>query len=423
MKIINYNNQGDLIYTEKLSNGLSVYMFNKETTDNFYVTIGVKYASKVLKYKKDNIVYNVTPGIAHFLEHRVMDFTNDKTISNKIESLGSFTNAYTSYDGTNYNISGSKNIKDNIEILLEKVFSSKFTKESVENEKGIIIEEIGMTNDRANTVLWDRADDNLFFNSYIKNSILGTIDDVKSITYKELKRVYNDFYVPSNMFIVVVGNFNKEETLDTIKNYFKDKTYKLFTSKVLKPREKEQVKINYEEIEYNIEKQRFYYSIKIHSKYFDKIKPIYILKYIELVLGTNFGEFSDFYTENDKKYLFTNFSTSSYKIDNYYVINIAAVSDHSKDLIEKIKEKFKNLIVTKEDLIRYKRLSISWIITLCDDMFDVEELLSSTLYSNNKFKNKEKELIDYLNIEDTNKVIKVLSKMDNTSILKVNPKK
>ena len=106
------------LFIEKLDNGITIYMYPTKKTKNFYLSISVKYGACVERYKVSNKVYDVIPGSAHFLDHKVMALSENIEVSKKINELGSLANAWTSYRGTNYNIFGSINIKENLKEYL-----------------------------------------------------------------------------------------------------------------------------------------------------------------------------------------------------------------------------------------------------------------------------------------------------------------
>jgi len=124
MKKIKYK-YDETIYEEKLPNGFRIYLYNTNKTKNFYISVSTRFGASTLKYKKSGKTYDIPKGSAHFLEHRVMDFTKNKEAMKKIDQYGSMPNAYTTYNGTNYNIFGTENIMGNIEILLDCVFKAK----------------------------------------------------------------------------------------------------------------------------------------------------------------------------------------------------------------------------------------------------------------------------------------------------------
>ena len=121
MKKIDFN-YGEIVYKEVLDNGLTVYLYPTNKSKNFYITVSTHFGAEVMSYKKNNKVYDVTKGSAHFLEHRVMDFTKNVDAMNKINELGSIVNAYTTYKGTNYNLYGVEDIYTNMGLLFDRVF-------------------------------------------------------------------------------------------------------------------------------------------------------------------------------------------------------------------------------------------------------------------------------------------------------------
>src|SRR5699024_4738744 len=65
---------------------------------------------------------------------------------------------------------------------------------------------------------------NMFHEHPVKIDIAGTVDSIAPITKKDLDNCYNTFYHPENMVLVVVGNFDEEEMMNTISaNQYKKK--------------------------------------------------------------------------------------------------------------------------------------------------------------------------------------------------------
>ena len=143
MKKIDFN-YGEIVYKEVLDNGLTVYLYPTNKSKNFYITVSTHFGAEVMSYKKNNKVYDVTKGSAHFLEHRVMDFTKNVDAMNKINELGSIVNAYTTYKGTNYNLYGVEDIYTNMGLLFDRVFKANIKKEDVEMERGNLNSQIAL---------------------------------------------------------------------------------------------------------------------------------------------------------------------------------------------------------------------------------------------------------------------------------------
>ena len=69
----------------------------------------------------------------------------------------------------------------------------------VEEEKGIITEEVKMYEDEIETKLIFKSFENMLHKDKTKNKISGSEEDVKSIELEDLENAYKTFYHPSNM--------------------------------------------------------------------------------------------------------------------------------------------------------------------------------------------------------------------------------
>ena len=284
------------IYIDTLDNGLEVYLYPTKKTKNFYMTISVKYGARVLKYKLNNEEFDIIPGSAHFLEHKVMALSENEEISKRINEFGSLANAWTSNYGTNYNLYGSINLKENLRLLLDIFYNTDINEKCVEEEKGIIGEEIDMYKDDINSELYYRLFSNLFFDSYARNTVVGERSDIEKITASHLNRIYNHFYVPNNTFIIVCGDFDRFEIMDMIKDYIGKLNIK---SKELPKRiykkDKSNVKVCYEEVKKDVTDCRVGYALKIKKSLFPKMDNDLLKLYLNIIFSNNFSSTSSVY--------------------------------------------------------------------------------------------------------------------------------
>ena len=406
------------IYTEKLDNGLEVYLYKTDKTKNFYVTISVKYGARITKYKKGNKVIDVIPGSAHFLEHKVMALSENKEISKRINDLGSLANAWTSYYGTNYNIFGSINLIENLKLLLDIFYNTNITEKSVEEEKGIIGEEIDMYKDQIDSLMYTKLFDNLFNKSYCKHTVVGEREDIAKITAKSLTNVYNDYYVPNNTFIVVTGNFDTEEVMTTIKEYMKKLNQKpKELPKRIKEKEVETVSIPYEEIKKDMENTRVKYAIKMKKNIFG-IKDDNILKdYLGIILSNNFSATSELFERYKDNEIVIGMNYGINVIDDYLIININALTNDGNKFIENIEKDIKKLKLNKEEFERKKKKYLKSYILDFDNIEDVEYLISLSLMMDGKIDYNEYDKLVNLNYKEANRIMKLIN-YDNVSIIR-----
>ena len=406
------------IYKEKLDNGLEVYLYKTDKTKNFYITISVKYGARITKYKVGNRVVDVIPGSAHFLEHKVMALSENKEISKRINELGSLANAWTSYYGTNYNIFGSINLIENLKLLLDIFYNTNITEKTVNEEKGIIGEEIDMYKDQIDSLIYSKLFDNLFNKTYCKHTVVGEREDIEKITADSLNQIYKDYYVPNNTFIVVTGNFDIDEVMTTIKEYMSNiKVKPKELPKRIKEREKENVNVPYEEIKKDMENTRVKYAIKMKKNIFG-IKDDNILKdYLGIVFSNNFsatGELFERYKDND---IVLGMSYGINIVDDYLIIVINALTNDGNKFIENIKEDIKKLKITEEEFERKKKKYLKSYILDFDNIEDIEYLISLSLMMDNKIDYNEYDELVNLNYKEAQRIIKLIN-YDNTSIIR-----
>lgn len=418
MKIKTFKKVDEKVYTEKLDNGLEVYLYKTDKTKNFYITISVKYGARITKYKVGNRVVDVIPGSAHFLEHKVMALSENKAISKRINDLGSLANAWTSYYGTNYNIFGSINLIENLKLLLDIFYNTNINKKSVNEEKGIIGEEIDMYKDQIDSLMYSKLFDNLFNKSYSKNTVVGEREDIANITAKSLNEIYNDYYVPNNTFIIVTGNFDIDEVMNTIKDYMKNiKVKPKELPKRIKERDKEIVNIPYEEIKKDMENTRVKYAIKMKKNIFG-IKDDNILKdYLGLILSNNFSATSELFERYKDNDIVIGMSYGVNIIDDYLIININALTNDGNRFIDNIKEDIKKLKLNEEEFERKKKKYLKSYILDFDNIEDVEYLLSLSLMIDNKIDYNEYDKLIALNYKEASRIMKLIN-FDNTSIIR-----
>ncbi len=412
MKKIDFN-YGEIVYKEVLDNGLTVYLYPTNKSKNFYITVSTHFGAEVMSYKKNNKVYDVTKGSAHFLEHRVMDFTKNVDAMNKINELGSIVNAYTTYKGTNYNLYGVEDIYTNMGLLFDRVFKANIKKEDVEMERGIILEEYYMYDAdpyyKAQTTLLK----NCFNSSFIKYLVIGTEDGIKTVSYKELNRLYKDFYTLDNMFIVVTGNFILEDVLNYINNYMKDIKTTKCNCKVIKPVENYKVNVSYEELTGSTDEAKIVIGYKVKNS--NPKKKIVNRLLMDMILSENFDKTGSSYLRLMNEGL-NRFSYFVEEVDDYFLIAFTGSTNEYEKFTNIIDEEIKNLDFTKEALERKTKGYISNLILSFEYIENVEDNITSGLFDYNKVLNNMESIIKKVTLNDVKGVIKCID-TTNKSVL------
>ena len=201
--------------TITLSNGLTILLdhFNSNTLSiGLWLNVGsVNENNKQL-------------GIAHMLEHMAFKGTKNRNafdISKEIEDVGGDINAYTSKENTAYYVKLlPSNYELGIEILSDIFLNSTFPNEEIERERGVIISEIGQSNDMPDDKVFDKFYSLAYQNQSIGKPILGTKVSVGGFNKDDLKEFCNQNYNPSNLIIGISGKFDEKKIINQIKKNF-----------------------------------------------------------------------------------------------------------------------------------------------------------------------------------------------------------
>lgn len=423
MKKIIFDNIDEVLYKETLKNGIDVYLYPTDKTRNFYMTVSVKYGAGVKEYYLNGKKKNIIPGTAHFLEHKIMNFTNRKNMTKLMNELGLFANAYTSYELTNYNVFGSKSPIKSLKLLLDLFYNPIINDANVESEKGIIKEEYKMYDDNPNFRINRQISKNVFKNSYLNDVLVGNIDEINKITKKDLLDVYKTFYNTDNTFLIVTGNFNLEQVIEFLNDYMKTiKRSKAKNIKISHKREEAKVLVPYMELDESITIPRVTYSLKINRNNL-KVKDVILKRfYLNFIFSSLFSITSDLYEKYKRENLMLSMSFSIINTEENYLMNLAISTENPDELIHNLKKDLKNPIISKEVFERKKKMFVNNLVLGFENIEDVEFLIVNNIIRVNRIINDAYKLLDNMNYKEFLKVLKSID-FNNYSILKVMPKK
>ena len=210
-------NLKEKVFKTTLANGLTVYICKKEGFNKKIGMFGTKYGSVINEFVdiNTNERVKVPDGVAHFLEHKLFEQEGANALD-LFSKIGVSSNAYTSFDQTVYFFETSNRYEESLELLIKLVSTPYFTDENVQKEQGIIGQEISMYDDEPNYKVYFNALQAMYHNNPVRIDIAGTIESISHITKDTLYTCYNTFYNLSNMFFVVIGDVDVENTIDII---------------------------------------------------------------------------------------------------------------------------------------------------------------------------------------------------------------
>ena len=423
MKKIKLENTNEVLYYDKLDNGLEVYMLPNNNVNKFYLTLNTRFGSINTKFKYDNKEYDMPKGIAHYLEHLSFNMENG-SVFDHYSKIGSSINAFTTYDITSYNVTSNNRFKENLEYLLEYVYTPYFTKELFQSEKGVIEEEVKMYKDDPGMTIVNGTLNNVFVNDERKYLVGGTVKDVKSIKLEDVITCYNAYYNPKNMFLIITGNFNPNEALAiTSEQMNKLNINNDFNVKDIYPKEPEKVNKKEEIIKMNVDKPKVSIGIKIPKNNFKNLKlDNYLLKiYISSILDINFGNTSLLLEELQKGSIVDDLDYTVIESNDYFIVLILSSTYYPEYFKDKIIEKFNSLNIEDSDLKRVAKVNISNYILLFDSAVAVNNYIMDEVMDNNAVNTGFMNIMRNLNIDTCKKILTKLNNYDYT-ICKIMPK-
>ena len=420
MKKIKIKKLEEDVYYEKMPNGLEVFLYTKDDVYTNYVTFTTKYGSVYNDFIPigEDKIKSFPKGIAHFLEHKVFTEKEDPQPMEFFAKSGSICNAFTTFRNTTYLFYATKDLKENINYLLNYVHNIYLTDESVEKEKGIISEEIHMYEDRPAEVLFEKVRLNTLNSNPYRNSIIGTVKDIESITKDDLETCYYTFYHPSNMFMVVTGSFDPEEVMNLIRENQNNKDFKAMNKIVVKDfKEDDKVVKEKEIITMNTNIPKIAYTIKIPLKNI-KLTRRQLHLYMHILFTTLFDETSTFDEELKKEGIINNTTyISLLNTDTHLLITLVNETNKYNEFLDKLKDKLDNIEINEKDFNRKKKVLISNEIFAYENVENINDIIMDSIIYNNELEEDPIGLISNLSIKELLDLIKKIDMSNCTTVV------
>ena len=407
MQKINLEGLNEYVAYEKLDNNLDVYVYRKKDFHSFYAYYITNYGALNTEFVPINEekMHKFPDGIAHFLEHKMFE-KEDGHVLEKFPLIGGSSNAFTSYTHTVYQVSGTEKFYDNLNLLINFVENPYFTDKNVEKEKGIIKQELFMGKDNPYRVFAFEKLKNLFVNLGYGREIVGEEKDIDSITKEDLYKCYNTFYNPSNMCLVVSGDFEPEKLLEEIKKRLLDTAQNGEIKRIF---EDEPERIVKQKIEQDMNVSKPIFTIGIKCKVPNQNEKVRIHIAMEIILNMLIGESSNLYKEMYQTGNIFAMPNLSYEFgDNYAHILITENANNPEILFERLREEiesFKKNGLNEEDFERTKKMIYGEYVKEYNDATSIARMfLSDFMKGINSFDYLEE--VDIMDLNFVNQVLK-----------------
>jgi zinc protease len=178
-------------------------------------------------------------GLSHILEH--MLFKGTKTnpanaIAQKIQNVGGYINAYTSFDRTVYWIDVPRDgVPVAIDVLADAMMNSILPAEEYAKEQEVIRREFAMGMDDPDRMAGQLLFATAFQRHPYRLPVIGLLDVFNQLTRDQVVEYYRARYVPNNFTFIVVGDVSADAVYQQLGEFFKSHPAKSLTPVFIPP--------------------------------------------------------------------------------------------------------------------------------------------------------------------------------------------
>jgi predicted Zn-dependent peptidase len=210
----NFEPQSSKMYQKTiLDNGLRILTSalpqTRSVSVGFFVGVGSRYES------------DEQSGVSHFIEHMLFKGTEKRPtardIAVAVEGIGGIFNAGTGRELSHYWVKVAQPHLDvAIDVLADMVRHSRFDPKEMDRERRVIIEEINLTLDTPDSLVFLLISDLVWPNHPLGRDIAGSKENVSILGRESLTAYLEHYYRPGSTVISVAGNVEHEAVVGKI---------------------------------------------------------------------------------------------------------------------------------------------------------------------------------------------------------------
>ncbi|MEY2396293.1 MAG: zinc protease, partial [Acidobacteriaceae bacterium] len=367
-------------------------------------------------------------GLSHILEHMLFKGTktqSNSAIAQKIQDVGGYINAYTSFDRTVYWIDVPKaGVTTAIDVLSDAMMNSTLPPDEYLKEQEVIRREFAMGFDDP-----DRMTGQLLFaTAYQRHPyrlpVIGQIEVYNQLTQEQVMQYYKSRYVPNNLTFVIVGDVDASQVRQQLTDFFK--TYPEKSLKpVYIPAEPPQLGQRDAHQEFPTELTRLSLAWHVPEVTHPDVPALDLLSSI---LGE--GRSSRLYRKvRDESGLAYGVSAFSYTPGDPGLLGVDATVEPAKrdavqQLMLQIIEEVKQAGVTADELVKAKKMSLSHHLgSLTTMRGQASDIGSNWLLTRNlNFSRDYLDAVQKVTLDDIKRVAVKYLTNDNLTVVSLNPK-
>jgi predicted Zn-dependent peptidase len=159
-------------------------------------------------------------GVCHFIEHLLFKGTRRRTareISQSVEGIGGYLNAFTSEEMTCYHSKARHDRFDELlDVLTDMYLNSRFEPVEIAKERGVIKEEMAMYLDQPQHRVQELLNETLWPGHPLGRPLTGTEKTLDHLDRAKLMRYKRDNYVASRTVIAAAGRLRHRQVVKSV---------------------------------------------------------------------------------------------------------------------------------------------------------------------------------------------------------------
>ncbi|MFJ7202732.1 M16 family metallopeptidase [Streptomyces sp. NPDC098789] len=163
-------------------------------------------------------------GATHYLEHLLFKGTKKRSaldISSSIDAVGGEMNAFTAKEYTCYYARVlDTDLPLAIDVVCDMLTGSLIREEDVDSERGVILEEIAMTEDDPGDCVHDLFAHTMLGDTPLGRPVLGTVDTINALSADRIRRFYKKHYDPTHLVVAAAGNVDHAKVVRQVRAAF-----------------------------------------------------------------------------------------------------------------------------------------------------------------------------------------------------------
>ncbi|MFK0296661.1 M16 family metallopeptidase [Streptomyces sp. NPDC090442] len=163
-------------------------------------------------------------GATHYLEHLLFKGTERRSaldISAAVDAVGGEMNAFTAKEYTCYYARVlDTDLPLAIDVVCDMLTGSLIESADVDAERGVILEEIAMTEDDPGDCVHDLFAHTMLGDTPLGRPVLGTVDTVNALTADRIRRFYKKHYDPTHLVVTAAGNVDHAKVVRQVRRAF-----------------------------------------------------------------------------------------------------------------------------------------------------------------------------------------------------------